>query len=387
MSSLAQRITEQTLELGFSAAGIAPAEPGEHLPFYQRWLAAGYHGEQSYLARPDRLARRQDLHLIMPGVQSLVVVGLHYWPGPPPPKAADPEYGRISCYAQDPDYHTLMLTMLEALLQRIKVEIGQHVGGRAYVDSGPLLERDHAVRAGLGFVGKNCCLIQPRLGSWLFLGQLLLDIALEPAVPGRMPGCGTCTRCLDACPTGALVRPYTLDSRRCISYLTTALKGSIPRALRPLIGNRVFGCDACQAACPWNRFARPVSPAAAIDPRQAGESPGIAARPLRARPLLELIALSEDGFQDRYGRTPIGHIKRERFLRNVTVALGNWGSPEAAPGLEEAMADPSALVRSHAAWALGQIGTAQALAVLERARPRETNPGVAEEIDLAMRTR
>jgi epoxyqueuosine reductase len=387
MSSLARRITEQALDLGFSAAGIAPAEPGEHLPFYKSWLADDYHGEQSYLARIDRLARRQDLRLIMPGVQSLVVVGLHYWPGPPPSEAGDPAHGRISCYAQHTDYHTLMLRMLQELHESIQAETEQHVRGRAYVDTGSLLERDHAVRAGLGFFGKNCCLIQPRRGSWLFLGQLLLDIALEPAVPERKPGCGSCTRCLDACPTGALVQPYTLDSRRCISYLTTALKGSIPRALRPLIGNRVFGCDTCQAACPWNRFARPVSPAAAMDPHHAGESPGTVARPLAARPLLDLIALSEDGFQDRYGRTPIGHIGRERFLRNVAVALGNWGSPEAAPGLGKAMAEPSPLVRSHAAWALGQIGIAHALALLERARTRETNPGVAEEIDLAMRTR
>jgi len=356
--ALKERIKVHALELGFDAVGVAPAQAGEHLPFYLDWLAAGYHGQQSYLARPDRLARRRNLNLILPGVQSLVVVGLHYWPGPSP--ATPAAHGRIACYAQGPDYHHVMLPMLEALLAFVKAETGQLVGGRTYVDTGPLLERDHALRAGLGFIGKNCNLIAPRRGSWLFLGELLLTIPLEPdrlAGAGRMPFCGTCTRCQTACPTGALVQPYTLDSRRCISYLTIALKGAIPRQLRPLIGNHIFGCDVCQEVCPWNRFATAKPP-----PHKQG-----GAEVEGAPSLLELMGLSEGQFQAQYGHTPIGHIKRERFLRNVAVALGNWGAPEAVPVLERALAEPSPLIRTHAAWALGQIGTGRARTALQKA--------------------
>ncbi len=373
MSSLTERVTTQALKLGFDAVGIAPAEPGEHLSFYLDWIAAGHHGDQTYLARPDRLARRRDLAAILPGVHSLVVVGMHYWPGPPSPEGDDPARGRISCYALGPDYHQVMLSKLESLMDFVKSTVDGSVRGRAYVDTGPLLERDHAFRAGLGFVGKNCSLIRPDRGSWLFLGELLLaDCApLEPGNTLSLAGCGTCTRCREACPTGALIRPYTLDSRRCISYFTTSLKGAIPRDYRPLVGNHIFGCDVCQAVCPWNRFARPVD-GRGIEP------------PASAPLLLELIQLSEKEFEARYAGTAIGQIKRERFLRNVAVALGNWGAPQAAPELGELMADPSPLIRAHVAWALGEIGTGHARALLERALLRETDATVAEEIQPAL---
>jgi epoxyqueuosine reductase len=340
---------------------------------YLDWIAAGHHGDQAYLARPDRLARRRDLRVILPGVHSLVVVGLHYWPGPPSPEADDPARGRISCYALGPDYHQVMLSKLESLLDFIKSTVDGTVRGRAYVDTGPLLERDHALRAGLGFAGKNCSLIQPRRGSWFFLGELLLAdcTPLEPEARTQLPDCGTCTRCLEACPTGALVQPHTLDSRRCISYLTTSLKGTIPRDLRPLLQNRIFGCDVCQAVCPWNRFARPVI-TSEVDLVHA------------APPLLKLARLSEKGFGARFGRTPLGRLKRQRFLRTVAVALGNWGAPEATSALREVMADPSPLIRGHAAWALGEIGTARARAFLEGAFLRETDATVIKEIQLAL---
>jgi epoxyqueuosine reductase len=380
--TLRERIKARALELGFDVVGIGPAAPAEHRPFYLEWLAAGYHGAQNYLARPDRVARRQDLQIILPGARSLVVVGLHYWPGPPPPEASDPAHGRISCYAQGPDYHHIMLPMLKALLEFVQTQAGRPVRGRAYVDTGPLLERDHALAAGLGFIGKNCSLIRPRQGSWLFLGVLLLDIALEPAPSEEVdpashgplqPRCGRCTRCLEACPTGALVRPYTLDSRRCISYLTTALKGAIPRESRRQIGNHIFGCDICQSVCPWNRFATPV------------ELPPLApSRVHPAPPLLELIGLSAGEFEARYGHTPIGHWGHELFLRNVAVAVGNWGAEAAVPSLGRAMENASPLVRRHVAWALGQIGDTAARALLRNAMVRETDPGVAEEISLSL---
>ncbi len=374
MPYLTEKVTTRALELGFDAVGIAPAEPGEHLPFYLEWIAAGHHGDQAYLARPDRLARRQDLRVILPGVHSLVVVGMHYWPGPPSPEADDPARGRISCHAPGPDYHQVMLSKLESLLDFIKSTVGGTVRGRAYVDTGPLLERDHALRAGLGFVGKNCSLIRHGRGSWLFLGELLLADCppLEPGDTLSLPGCGTCTRCLEACPTGALIQPYTLDSRRCISYFTTSLKGAIPRDYRPLVKNHIFGCDVCQAVCPWNRFARPVD-GRGVDPTNS------------APPLLELIRLSEKQFEARYAGTAIGHIKRERFLRNVAVALGNWGSVDAVPSLGRVLTrDPSWLLRGHAAWGLGQIGNGRARALLEKALACESDPAVQTEIHLAL---
>ena len=376
--SLADRIKTRALELGFDAVGIAPAEPGEHHPFYLDWLAANFHGDQSYLARPDRLARRRNLGVILPGVRSLVVVGAHYGPGLPVqgPVASDPARGRISIYARGRDYHQVRLDGVEGVLPYVGVLVGVGGGGGGYVDTGPLMERDHALRAELGFIGKNCNLIQPRRGSWLFLGVLLLTLPLEAersAASAQDPEggrCGSCTRCLEACPTGALVRPFYLDSRRCISYLTTALKGSIPRALRPLVGNWVFGCDICQAVCPWNRFSRP------------GELFGTP--PAKSPPLLELMALSEEGFQARYGHTPIGHIKRARFLRNVAVALGNWGSPDATPVLMQALDEPHPLIREHAAWALGRIDDSPARNALKEALAQEREPTVVEQISLAL---
>jgi epoxyqueuosine reductase len=368
MSTLVERIKQDAFELGFDVVGIAPAEPAEHLHAYLEWLEAGYHGEQAYLARPDRLARRRDLQVVLPGVRSIIVVGLHYWRGPPSVQAADPGYGRISCYAHGTDYHHVMLLRLQRLLASASAHAGRPLRGRAYVDTGPLLEREHAARAGLGFVGKNTNLIRPSRGSWLFLGELLIDLELEPDVPAPMPTCGVCRRCQDACPTGAFVEPFVLDSRRCISYLTTALKGSIPREFRSLMGNHIFGCDVCQTVCPWNRFAVPL---------EAGPAQ-------QAPPLLELLALSAFEFRNRYGQSPVGHIGYERWMRNVAVAAGNWAAPQAGRPLAHLMATCTPLVRAHAAWALGRVDTARARDALSRALSSEADPAVRQEIALAL---
>jgi epoxyqueuosine reductase len=368
MPTIVPWIKQQALQLGFDTVGIAPAEPAIHLDAYFDWIAAGYHGEQAYLARPDRLARRRDLQVILPGVRSIIVVGLHYWSRPPPVSSVDPGNGQISCYAQGADYHHVMIPRLEQLLQHIRTHVSQSVQGRAYVDTGPLLERDHALQAGLGFIGKNTLLIQPRRGSWLYLGLLLLDLALEPDEPTPMPRCGSCRCCQDACPSGAFVEPFRLDSRRCISYWTTALKGTIPREFRSLMGNHIFGCDVCQIVCPWNRFAEPVTRSV------AHESP----------PLLDLLALTPDDFKARYGHTPVGHIGYERFQRNVAVAAGNWGSPQALKHLEPLLKRPEPLIRLHAAWALGRIGGSTAHAILLNAITHEPHSDVRREISLAV---
>lgn len=380
--NLTEQICDRARALGFDLVGVAPASPSRHLDAYRAWLAQGYHGEMGYMGRPDRVERRENPARIVPGVRSILCVGLNYFPGPVPAALAqDPARGRISNYAWGVDYHDLMTPRLEELSAFIDAQVsartGRHVVSRAYVDTGPVLERAYAATAGLGFVGKNTSLIHPRRGSWLFLGEILLDFELDPT-PGRARvGCGTCHRCLDACPTGALVAPYVLDARRCISYLTIELKSPIPRELRSLMGNWIYGCDVCQAVCPWQRFARPTA-----------ERSFLAGTLDRAAPLLsDLMALDEDGFRRRYAGTPIFRIRRRRLLRNVAVALGNWGDQRAVPALAGALTDPEPIVRGHAAWALGRVGGRRARQALEDRLPREGDPYVREEIEMAMGAR
>jgi len=381
--SLTDQICRKARELGFDLVGVAPARPAPRIDTYHAWLARGYHGEMSYLARPDRVERRADPTKVVPGAKSIVCVALNYHPGAlPADLARDPSYGLISTYAWGSDYHDLMLRRLEALASFIRTEgerspaNGYEVNYRAYVDTGPVLERAYARKAGLGFVGKNTCLIHPKLGSWLFLGEILVDLALEPTTGNTDIGCGTCTRCLDACPTGALVAPHTLDARRCISYLTIELKGPIPPELRPLIGNRIYGCDVCQEVCPWQRFAKP-----AVElPFQIQEAQRFAPR------LSDLIELSEQAFHQQYGSTPLSRAKRRGLLRNAAVALGNWGDERAIPALRQALTDTEPLVRGHAAWALGRIAGPAARKVLKGAHQREADPYVRHEIRSALTT-
>ncbi|MEW5957359.1 MAG: tRNA epoxyqueuosine(34) reductase QueG, partial [Chloroflexota bacterium] len=267
-----------------------------------------------------------------------------------------PARGRIARYAWGLDYHDVMLPRLRTLGDFIKKETGRDLKQRAYVDTGPVLERDFAAQAGLGFLGKNTLLISPRFGSYLFLGEILVDIDLEYDEPasdgGGPPGeskrrgtCGRCTRCLTICPTHAFPAPYILDSNRCISYLTIELKGAIPVELRPRLGNWIFGCDECQEICPWvRRYSQPTP------------KPFLSYEPDRIAPrLVELLALDDRGFQARFKGTPLRRTKRRGLLRNVAVALGNWGSPEALPVLAQALHDPEPLIREHAAWAISQI--------------------------------
>ena len=369
--SLTQRICDRARDLGFDLAGVVPAHPVPHLDAYHSWLAQGYHGEMGYMARPDRVERRADPTRLIPGVRSIVCVGLNYYPGAwPAGLRRDPSLGLVSNYAWGLDYHALMMPRLEELAAFVRSEVGtgdgagRGVATRAYVDTGPVLERAYAAEAGLGFIGKNTCLIHPRMGSWLFLGEILLDLELDSTSEKTGVGCGTCTRCLDACPTGALVAPYVLDARRCISYLTIELKGPIPHELRPLMGNWIYGCDVCQEVCPWQRFARPT-----------GERFFQTAGPGRAAPvLLDLIGMDEETFRQRYGGSPIFRGGRGRLLRNAAVALGNWGNEQAVPALVSALSDVESLVRAHAAWALGRIGGQAARKALGDAWQRERDP-------------
>lgn len=372
----AEQIEAQARALGFDLVGITPAAPMTTAGHYRAWLEKDYHGQMAYLARPDAVARRGDLARTLSGVRSVVTVGINYHTAPLPAKLRDdPSRGIIASYAWGDDYHDALTPRLRRLGAFAEAETGSPVAYRAYVDTGPLLEREIAARAGLGFVGKNTNLIHPRLGSWLFLGELLLTIELPPhrGESATRLYCGRCTRCLDACPTRAFAAPYVLDARRCISYLTIELKGPIPRELRPLMGNRVFGCDICQEVCPWNRrFARPtVEPA--FQPRLDAMAPL----------LLDLIALDEAGFRRRFRRSPVKRAKRRGLLRNAAVALGNWGDPAAVPALARALDDAEPLIRGHAAWALGRIATAGARRALGQALTTETDRWVREELRLA----
>ena len=376
MSSLSERIKERARELGFSVAGITPAEPSPRLQAYLDWVKAGMHGAMGYMAREDRVARRKDLSVILPGARSMIVVGLDYFTLVPPDEIAqDPARGRFSNYAWGIDYHDLILERLEALAAFVEAEAGEGTATRAYVDTGAILERSHAERAGLGFVGKNTLLINPRRGSFFFLGEIITDAALEYDEPNldEMPGCGSCTRCLAACPTDAFPRPHVLDARHCISYLTIEHKGFIPHDLRPLMGNWVYGCDVCQEVCPWQRFAQPTPFQEAFSPVNLDYA---------APPLADLLALTDETFAERYRGTPIYRIKRPRLVRNACIAAGNSRLPWLADHLVPLLSDESPLVRGHAAWALGRLGRhTDALAAALR---RETDAEVRAEMAAAL---
>ena len=370
---LAEQIKAEAARLGFSLCGMTSALPPPHHRHYAQWLAEGKAGEMLYLHRQE--PKRGDLSLILPGVKSVVCVALNYSPEtgmapnpspvpgegsmigqgsaalnsyPSPTEwgqgsALVPGVGVIARYARFDDYHDTLWARLEALLAFIQ---SQSLGanGKVYCDTGPITERDLAMRAGLGWIGKHTNLISRKLGNWFFLGEILLDIEL-PADSPETTHCGTCTRCIPACPTGAITGPYQLDARRCISYLTIELKGSIPEDLRPLIGTRIYGCDDCLAVCPWNKFAvRSNDPA--VQPRAD----------LTAPDLLALLALDDEAFREKFKNSPVKRTKRRGLLRNVCVALGNLGDPAAIPALTHAAeTDPELLVREHASWAIARI--------------------------------
>jgi epoxyqueuosine reductase len=315
---------------------------------------------------------RRNPHRLIPWAVSLISVGMNYYtPFSRPPASQQPK-GWISRYAWGDDYHNLIKDKLESLLDNIRRICNGPVEGKAFVDSGPVLEREFASIAGVGWIGKNTHLISPQRGSWFFLGELFLSIPLVYDRPIR-DRCGKCDLCIKACPTGAFVGPYVLDARRCISYLTIELKGFIPRHLRPLVGSHIFGCDICQEICPYNVKARPTMEKA-YAPR-AG---------LYAPDLIPLLSLDEQKFRHRFRGSPILRAKRKGLLRNVAVALGNIKSPEALPALMRALNDEETLVRGHVAWALGQIGSLKAISALGKRLRIESDPTVRMEIEDAI---
>ena len=335
------RLKEQARLLGFELVGIAAAAPADGFDRFQEWLDRGYAGEMNYMHRHAEARRHPSS--ILADVRSVIMVGLNYSDGSSLPDSTSARAlprGRVAKYARGPDYHDVMWKKLDELLEWLQNAV-PGCQGRSVVDSAPLLERDFARRAGLGWFGKNTMLINKHKGSLFFLGALLVNIVLQSDAAHTASHCGTCTACLDACPTQAFTGPGSLDARRCISYLTIELRSAIPEELRSSIGDWMFGCDVCQDVCPWNAKRARTANSTAVD--LDGLNP------------LEVIGLSDEEFNRRFRGTPLMRTKRRGLIRNAAIVLGNQGDPRALPALQRAQNDPEAVVREAAAWAIERI--------------------------------
>jgi epoxyqueuosine reductase len=338
-TELKAQLVSRAKDIGFDSCRVARCKSPRHGNAFREWLRDGAHGEMNYMQRGEE--KRCDPEKILPGVQSIVVLALNYFQGEPNhmPRGTGTS-GRIARYAWGDDYHELIAAKLGKIDDFLRTFGGQQ---KYYVDTGPVLERDHAAEAGIGWHGKSTMLIDQRLGTWFFLAELLTTLRLPPDEPVR-DRCGTCNRCITACPTGAITAPHRLDARRCISYLTIELKTAIPVELRSLVGDRIFGCDDCLDACPWNRFAQ-----------ESFESSFSARQSTTGMSLREYLELTDTEFRALFRKSPIKRIKRRGFLRNVCVALGNVGDPSDLPALERAAADAEPLIAEHATWAIQRI--------------------------------
>jgi epoxyqueuosine reductase len=332
-------IISKARELGFDDCRITTAAPPEHAAQFRDWLAEGRHGAMGYLER--NAFKRVNPNEVLAGAKSVVVLATAY--APVARQNVPGKTGLVARYAQHADYHDVLAPRLKALTEFVNTVGGPETKSLWYVDTGPLLERDLAQRAGLGFAGKHTNLISRSLGNWFFISEIITTLELPPDEPERNR-CGTCERCISACPTNAIIAPFQLDARRCISYLTIELKGSIPEEFRPAIGNRIYGCDICLEVCPWNRFAKE---GAIMKEHERAD--------LDQPALLELLALDDVAFKQRFTSTPMLRTKRRGVLRNVCVALGNIGDEDCLPALERAALDHEPLIAEHARWAIGQI--------------------------------
>lgn len=428
---LTMTIKQAAQRLGFDLCRVLPVTTAPHADFFDQWIAAGCAGEMTYLERNNEKRRNPKLLVEagLPEPQSMIVLGVNYYHfALPPILRDDPSRGIIASYAWGDDYHEIIRPLLYELDAFIRVQTGRETPGKCLVDTGPVLERDWAQRAGLGFAGKNTCLINPQLGSWLLLATILIpepltydlpavsstpepppELIFSGAPPDHHYGsweiplladepkseidhqqstigtCGRCTRCLTACPTDAFGGPYHLDPQRCISYWTIEAKAPIPHELRPFFGNRIFGCDICQEVCPWNQRL----------PERAPLLDGLRAQVDRiAPPLLEGFDpanpywLEQEAFSRRFQRSPLKRAKRAGMLRNVCVALGNWAAPATIDALKLALCDPEPLARGHAAWALGKVyrqhGVHNAKQTLLVSLQMESNDWVCQELQAAL---
>ena len=337
-SALKSRLIDLAHELGFDSCRVAACAPPAYADALRNWLNDGAHGEMDYMARGEE--KRRDPRRVLPGAKSIIVLAMNYFAETGKRKPESGKTGRIARYAWGADYHNVISAKLDKIDERLREFGGEQ---RSYVDTGPVLERDYAAQAGIGWHGKSTMLIDEKLGTWFFLSEILTTLELPPDAPAR-DHCGTCERCIKACPTGAITAPHKLDARRCISYLTIELKGAIPMELRPLMGDRIFGCDDCLDACPWNRFAK-----------TSRETAFAARRSTTEFALRDYLRLNDAEFRNLFRDSPIKRIKRRGFLRNVCVALGNVGTREDLPALNRVAGDPESLIAEHARWAIERI--------------------------------
>jgi epoxyqueuosine reductase len=375
---VATRIRDAAIALGFARVGFVPVERFDEADRrLQTWLEAGHHGHMAYLANGDD---RAEPRALLDNARTVISVALPYRGASSVALRRDrdattPLVGSVAAYAVGTDYHRVLKDKLWALGRACKAILGRPVAARACVDTAPMLEREAARRGGLGFIGKSTMAIVPGVGTYVLLGELLVDVEIAPDHVEVRAGCGRCTACLDACPSGAFVGPYVLDARRCVSYLTIETRGAIPVELRSAVGARVFGCDVCQDVCPFN---------GSESPRPA--APELAAHPALDQPsLVGLLELTSTGYRKLVRRTALRRVGRPQLQRNAAVALGNSGSPDAVAPLARALEhDKSPLVRGHAAWALGQLGGETARGALARALATDTDESVRDEARAAL---
>ena len=377
--NLKDLVKSLALEMGFDLVRVTTAQEfsADRQAALERIQAGQMDGLPWYT--PQRVIRGSQPQELLPQARSVICLGLNYYPGPEPATDADAPTGKIARYARGRDYHRLIKSRMKKYVAALRENCaaasdenpGGEIAARWYVDDGPMLDRAAANRAGLGWFGKNSNILTPQFGSWVFLGQVITNLKIPPDPPLNKT-CGNCARCIPACPTGAIVAPYVIDNSRCISHLTIENRGPIPQELRPLMADWVFGCDICQEVCPVNRKAVPTA------------ETGLARRDLATVDLIALLRLSDAEFLQRFQGTPIMRAKRVGMQRNACVALGNRQDPKAVPALTQALNKAEPLVRSHAAWALGQIAGADAHAALQQAHSQETNLQVQQEIHAAL---
>jgi epoxyqueuosine reductase len=375
---LRQAIEKESRRLGFELFGVTTPEPPQRYKVFENWLAAGRHAEMASLASERSRQQRANPRLLLPECQSILVLGIRYAaPGSLDAKVRPPEsglVGRTAAFAWGEDYHDVIPERLGRLAAFIENMANRPVEHRIYTDSGPLLERELAQRAGLGWKGRNSILINRQHGSFFLLGEILLDLKLEPDRPFTEDYCGSCRRCLEACPTGCIQADRTIDAGRCIAYLTIEHRGSIPPEIRRNFGMRIFGCDICQQVCPWNQRTKKEPGDAAFVTRLASALPD----------LLAEMSLSTVDFNRKTKGSSLRRAKKRGYLRNVSVALGCTRDVRAVPVLEQALSDLEPLIRIHSAWALGQIGGEAAVKALGEALLTEADPSVMEEINIAI---
>jgi len=369
--SLSQMIKTEAIRLGFHLVGVTTPDQPVNLAIYEDWLAEGYHADMAWIASERARQRRADPRLILTDCQSILMLGICY---PRPQQSPGISNGQIASYAWGDDYHDVLPQRLKALVTFLESKVGHTVPNRWYTDTGPILERELAARAGLGWIGKNSNLINPKTGSYFILAELFLGISLTPDTPFTYDHCGTCTRCIDACPTNCILPNRTVDANRCLSYLTIESKGAIPWVYRKSMGDWLFGCDICQQVCPWNQKDALPQGDAAFAPRRGVPITNLAAE----------LRLSPGDFNRKFKGSPVKRTKRRGYLRNVAVVLGNLQDTASVPALVDALTDMEPLVRAHAAWALAQISGGAAKTALQSAGSQETDADVQSEIQAAL---